>query len=167
MGVVHTARCSCGNVEVEMQGAPILSVVCHCDDCQAGSRQLEALANAPRILDATGGTPYLLYRKDRIACTKGEEFLVGHKLNADSTTSRMVATCCNSAMLVQLDRILHWTPVYRDRFVGDAPPLEMRVSTKFKPEGVPLPDDLPSYAGISAAFALRLVGARIAMLFRR
>jgi hypothetical protein len=70
-------------------------------------------------------------------------------------------------MLVQLDRILHWTPIYRDRLVGDAPPLEMRVNTKFKPEGVPLPDDVPSYAGISASFALRLVGARIAMFFGR
>ena len=164
---MSTARCTCGKVEIELRGAPILGAVCHCDDCQAGSRRLEQLPNAPHILDAAGGTPYLLYRKDRVTCTKGEELLAGHKLKAASTTSRMVATCCNSAMLVRLDRILHWTPVYRDRFVGDAPPLEMRVSTKFKPEGVPLPDDLPSYAGISAKFALKLVGARIAMLFDR
>ena len=37
------ARCTCGNVEVEAVGAPILSVACYCDDCQKGSRQIEAL----------------------------------------------------------------------------------------------------------------------------
>ncbi len=165
MSVVHTARCSCGNVEIELRGTPILTVVCHCDDCQAGSRQIEALPGAPRILDAGGGTPYLLYRKDRIACTKGEHLLEGHKLRPESATRRMVATCCNSAMLVHLDDILHWTPVYRDRFVGDAPPLEMRVNTRFKPEGAELPDDLPSYATFPLRFATKLISARVGMLF--
>ena len=167
MNVLHTARCTCGNVEIEMRGAPIVSAVCHCDDCQAGSRQLEALPGAAKILDAGAGTPYVLYRNDRIACTKGEHLLVGHKLNEKSATSRLVASCCNAAMLVRFDDIRHWTSVYRDRFAGDAPPLEMRVNTKFKPKGIELPDDLPRYASISLGFAAKLAGARIAMLFGR
>jgi hypothetical protein len=39
-----TASCSCGSVELEAIGAPITSVVCYCDDCQEGSRQIEAFA---------------------------------------------------------------------------------------------------------------------------
>ena len=90
--------------------------------------------------------------------------LESHKLRPESTTRRMVATCCNSAMLVHLDDILHWTPVYRDR-VNYAPPLEMRVNTRFKSEGAELPDDLPSYRAFPLRFATRLIAARIAMLF--
>lgn len=164
MSLVRTARCSCGCVEIELRGPPILSACCHCDDCQASSRQIEALPGAPRILDAAGGTPCLLYRNDRVACTRGEHLLESHKLRPESATRRMVATCCNSAMLVHLDDILHWTPVYRDR-VDDAPPLEMRVNTRFIPEGVELPGDLPSYRSFPLRFVTRLIGARIAMLF--
>lgn len=159
----YVARCACGNVEIELTGAPVISVACHCDDCQAGSRMIEALPGAPAILDAGCGTPYALYRNDRVRCTKGEELLQGYKLKPESTTNRMVASCCNSAMLVRLDPILHWTPVYRDR-IAAAPPLEMRVNTKFQPPGQAMPDDLPAYSGAPPRFVARLVVARIAML---
>lgn len=162
----YVARCVCGQVEVEMSGAPVISVVCHCDDCQAGSRMIEALPSAPAILDAGCGTPYALYRNDRIRCTKGAELLKGYKLKPSSTTSRMVATCCNSAMLVRLAPILHWTPVYRDR-CAEAPPLEMRINTRFTPHDVVLPADLPSVTGVPFTFVARLVAAKIAILLGR
>jgi hypothetical protein len=38
--------CSCGQVECEATGAPIVTVACYCDDCQEGSRQIEELPNA-------------------------------------------------------------------------------------------------------------------------
>lgn len=163
----YVARCACGNVEIELTGKPVISVVCHCDDCQAGSSMIESRPGAPAILDAGHGTPYALYRNDRINCIRGEELLEGSKLRAESTTSRMVASCCNSAMLVQLDDILHWTPVYRDRFASGAPPLEVRINTKFKPDGVELPNDLPSVAGIPLSFVARMIIARIAMILGR
>jgi hypothetical protein len=158
----RVARCACGKVEVELAGAPLISVVCHCDDCQAGSAMIEALPGAPPILDAGAGTPYALYRNDRVTWTKGEELLEGYKLKPDSTTHRMVASCCNSAMLVGLDPILHWTPVYRDRVV-DPPPLDMRIQTRFMPQGTTLPADLPVRPGVPLRFFTRLIGARIAM----
>ena len=167
MSVVRTARCTCGQVEIELRGAPVISVVCHCDDCQAGARQIEALPGAPKVLDAGAGTPYVLYRKDRVACTRGGELLEGYKLKPEAGTSRMVATCCNAAMLVQLADILLWTPVSRDRLAADAPPLEMRINTKFKPDTVELPADLPSVKGIPLKFVTRLVAAKIAMIFGR
>ena len=99
------ARCSCGSVELEAIGAPIASVVCYCDDCQEGSRQLEALPNAGPVQDADGGTAYVLYRTDRVKYVKGAELLRGHKINEKSKTSRVVATCCNSAMVVKFDEL--------------------------------------------------------------
>jgi len=50
------ATCICGSVEIEMVGAPIVSVVCYCDDCQEGARRIEALSGAPAVLDAAGGS---------------------------------------------------------------------------------------------------------------
>ena len=50
------ATCICGSVGIEMVGAPIVSVVCCCDDCQEGARRIEALSGAPAVLDAAGGS---------------------------------------------------------------------------------------------------------------
>jgi len=58
----------------------------------------------------------------------------------------------------------HWLSLYRDRFEGDAPPLQMRVQTKYKPEHAAIPNDLPSSTGFSLRFFARILGARIAML---
>ena len=57
-------RCSCGSVEVELIGRPIVCAACYCRDCDAGSRQIEALPNATPVRDADGATSYILYRKD-------------------------------------------------------------------------------------------------------
>src|ERR1700757_577 len=93
----RTARCSCGGVEIEAFGTPITSAVCYCDSCQEGSRQIEALTNAVPVLGPDGGTAYVLYRKDRIKYSKGAQLLESYKIDEKSTTSRVVATCCNSA----------------------------------------------------------------------
>lgn len=59
--------CVCGKVEYEATEPAILSVVCYCDDCQEGAHRIEALPNAPPVLDADGGPPAsVLYRKDRV-----------------------------------------------------------------------------------------------------
>jgi hypothetical protein len=56
-----TASCACGSVELAAIGAPIVSNVCYCGDCQQGSRQIEALPNAGPVRDPDGGTAYILY----------------------------------------------------------------------------------------------------------
>jgi hypothetical protein len=160
-------RCSCGSVELEAIGAPIASVVCYCDDCREGSRQIEALPNAHPVQDPDGGTAYVLYRKDRVKCSRGALLLKGHKIREKSATNRVVATCCNSAMLLNFDDGKHWVDVYRVRFRGDVPPLQMRVCTRFKPEGGDVPSDVPGYSGYPLRFVARLLAARIAMLLRR
>ncbi|PWK68450.1 DUF6151 family protein [Aminobacter sp. AP02] len=160
-------RCSCGTVELEASGAPITSVVCYCDDCQAGSRQLAALPDAAAVQDADGDSAYVLYRADRIRYTKGSERLQSYKIKEKSATNRLVASCCNAAMAMKFDDSRHWTPIYRKRFEDHAPPLQWRICTKFKAEGVEIPNDVPSSSMYPFGFIFRLVGANIAMLLRR
>ena len=162
-----TAACSCGTVELEVIGVPITSVVCYCDDCQEGSRQLQALPNARPVQDPDGGTAYILYRKDRVKCSKGALHLKSHKIREDSATNRVIATCCNSAMILNFDDGKHWVDVYRSRFKGDLPPLQMRICTKFKPANSAVPSDVPGYSTYPFKFLARLLASRIAMLFHR
>lgn len=166
-GDMRTARCSCGSVEIEAFGAPIMSVVCYCDSCQQGSRQIDALPKAIPILGPDGGTAYVLYRKDRIQYAKGAELLKGYKIEEKSATSRVVATCCNSAMVMRFDDARHWVPVYRARFAGDTPPLQWRICTKFKPENARIPTDIQSSVMYPAGFAWKLLTSKLSMLFSR
>ncbi|WP_439332614.1 GFA family protein [Pyxidicoccus fallax] len=160
-------RCSCGRVELAALGAPITSVVCYCDDCQEGSRRIAALPGAQAVREPDGGTSYVLYRKDRLQTLRGAEFLKRNKLDEKSATNRVVATCCGSAMFMSFDDSKHWVPVYRARFQGDAPPLEMRIQTKFRPAGSAIPDDVPCYPAFPFGFIGKLLAARVAMLLRR
>ncbi|MBI3530406.1 MAG: hypothetical protein HY067_20870 [Betaproteobacteria bacterium] len=162
-----TARCSCGSVELEASGAPITSVVCYCDDCQEGARQLEALPNARPVQDPDGGTAYILYRKDRVKCSKGALLLKSHKIREKSATNRVIATCCNSAMFLNFDDGKHWVDVYRSRLKGDIPPLQMRICTKFKPENGDVPSDMASHSSYPLKFIAKLLAARLAMLLHR
>ena len=162
-----TASCRCGGVEIEATGAPIVSSVCYCTDCQRGSRQIEALPDAGSVRDDDGGTAYILFRKDRIKCTKGAELLKGYKLKDISITNRVVATCCNSAMFMNFDKGPHWISAYRARFRGALPPLQMRICTKFKPEHVVLPTDVPNYPGYPVGLIFKLLVSRLAMLIGR
>lgn len=160
-------RCLCGTVELEAVGAPITSVVCYCDSCQAGSHQLEALPNASPVRDVDSGTPYVLYRKDRVKYVRGIQLLRGYKIDDKSATSRVVATCCNSAMLMRFDDAKHWVPVYRARFRGDKPLLQWRICTKFAPESAEIPNDVPNSAMYPLGFMVKLLTSKIAMLLRR
>jgi hypothetical protein len=162
---VTTARCACGSVEFEATGAPIVSVVCYCDDCQEAGSRIETLPNAPRVLDEDGGTAYLVYRKDRVKCSRGAQLLKGTKLKEKSATNRVVAGCCNSAMILNFDDGKHWVDLYRARVQGDAPPLQMRVCTRFSRGDVPR--DVPGYPSFALAFLAKLLAAKIAMLLHR
>lgn len=164
---MRTARCSCGTVEIEASGAPMTSVVCHCDSCQEDSRQIEALPNAVPILGLDGGTAYILYRNDRIKYPRGAELLRDYRIDEKSTTSRVVASRCNSAMIMRFDDAKHWVPVYRARFRGDIPPLQWRICTKFKVENVAIPTDVPSSAMYPAGFMWKLLTSKLSMMTGR
>jgi hypothetical protein len=159
------AACACGQVGFEGLGAPIVSLVCYCDDCQEAARQLEALPNAPAVQDADGGTGYINFRKDRVRCSNGAALLMAYKIRKNSPTNRHVATCCNSTMLLNFDDSKHWANLYRVSVRGNMPPVEMRICTKFKTGEIP--NDVPGYPGYPFKFIAKLMAARIAMLFGR
>ena len=160
------STCRCGKVKFKAVGAPILTGACYCASCQEAGRRLEQLASAPPVLDLDGGTGVILFRKDRVQCVTGLEYLEEHRLKPKSPTRRVVATCCNSAMFLDFTKG-HWLSMYRNRFPTGAPPLEMRVMTKDRRAGVELAVDVPNYSGFSGKFMLKLLAARISMGLRR
>lgn len=160
----RSASCVCGRVRLKLAGDPILSAACCCADCQAGGALIEARPGAAPIRDEFGGTPYLIYRDDRFRCEAGADALEGVKLSDDAPTTRYVASCCNSGMYLK-----HgpgwWTSVYRSRVADDPPPLKLRNKTAGLPPGVTLPKDIPNYPGFPPQLILRLLAARLAMMF--
>ena len=144
----HNARCRCGTVEMSATGIPIVATVCHCDGCRQAGRILEKLPDAAPILDAGNGIPFVLFRKDRVRCTRGEKQLREHRLKESSPTRRVVAICCNTFMFLDFTKG-HWITIAQDRMtdsqaVSDAPKQHRR----------------------SALFVLRLMGTWAKMGFR-
>jgi hypothetical protein len=157
--------CRCGAVEFEVSGPPIIGAVCCCASCQEAGRRFELEPDAPRVLNAHGGTDFLLYRKDRVRFLKGGDRLEAHKLKPDSPTRRVVAACCQSPVFLEFSKG-HWLSVYRDRLPADAPPLEMRVMAADRRAGIELPGDMPNYGTHSVRFMWKLLAAWIAMGLR-
>ncbi len=160
--IVH---CSCGQVEFEAKGKPILTSVCYCDDCQKASHQLESLPGAPRLIGEDGGTPYVLYRKDRVVLLKGKELLQDHRQEGEAFTKRVVASCCHSAMYLEYEKG-HWFSFFRDRLAGPVPSVQMRIQTQFKPKNAVLPSDAPAFKAFPPRFIFRLLLSKLAMLLR-
>jgi hypothetical protein len=71
----HVAQCRCGAVEIGAWSNPLVVAACYCDDCQAASGRLAASANGAPVASADGGTEFMVFRRDRIACTRGAENL--------------------------------------------------------------------------------------------
>ena len=159
--------CACGKVEYEATEPAILSVACYCDDCQEGGRRIEALPNAPPVLDADGGTACVLYRKDRVRCTHGAELVTKLKLREKTATNRLVATCCNSALAISFDDSKHWMPLFRSRLRGGARPLDMRICTKFARDPDRIPKDVPAHRSFAFSFIWKLLGVWFAMMAGR
>ena len=165
--ITRTSSCQCGKVRMEAIGEPILAAVCYCDDCQAGARKIEALPDAPKVLDEDCGSSYMIYRDDRISVVAGEELLEAHKLKDKTPTRRWVATCCNSAIYLKY-KPGHWVSSFRNRYEGDdLPPVTMRTNTRFRESDLPYPDAAPTYRGFPMSLIWKVVVARFAMWFGR
>ena len=152
--------CRCGEVVFELTGKPIMVSVCHCDDCQRASRELEALPGAPKILDPAAGTAYVLHRRDRAVCTKGAERLEDHTIEREKDTKRVVAGCCQTPMYLDFAPG-HWQSWFRDRWPEPAPRIQMRVQTRFAPADAVFPDAVPRSKTYPLGFIFRLLGSRM------
>lgn len=159
------AGCTCGKVALEVAGAPIMAATCMCASCQEAASRFADLPGAPKVLDADGGTEFILVRKDRVRCTHGETLMAEHRLKPDSPTRRVTATCCNAPMFLEFTNG-HWLSMYRARFGPDAPPIEMRTMARDRRADVEFHDAIPSLEGHSGKFMFRLLGAWVKMGFR-
>jgi len=158
--------CRCGQVELEIVGPSILRALCYCASCQEAGRRHRETAGADSFLAEDGGTDYVLYRKDRVRCVRGSDLLEERRLKPDSPTRRVYARCCNTGMFADFTKG-HWLSIYRARLPAYIPPATMRLMTAERPEGAILPDDMANYPGRSGKFLLKLLGAWMAMGFRR
>src|ERR1700722_18582532 len=161
------SSCACGRVRCQAIGTPIVSLVCYCDDCQEGARNIEALPNAASFRDVDGGTALLTYRDDRFKGSFGEELLVGCQIKENAPTQRMAASCCNSATFLKYTPGF-WVSAYRARFEGDdLPPIEMRDQIEHRRADTPLPSDAPCYRGFPMRLYAKIFSARVSMLLGR
>lgn len=159
----YVFRCQCGQVEIIATGDPITTIVCYCDDCQAGARYIESLPNAPRVLDEQGGTDIALYRTDRVQITRGKTLLKPHKNREGTVTNRHYSTCCNTQMLADFDNWQPWISLYRHTAADGFPDLEMRIFTKFSPLPDDIPEDVPTYKTYPLTFPFRMLKVALAM----
>lgn len=155
--------CRCGKTALALRGTPILTATCHCTSCRQAAAELAALPGASPVTDANGGTPFVLWRKDRAQVVRGGDTLRAHLLR-EGGSRRVVATCCNAPMYLEF-KGGHWRSLYAARF--DAPPpVEMRTMLMDALPGSVPDDGIPGARRQSARFMLRLLGAWAATGFR-
>ncbi len=95
---------------------------------------------------------------------KGKELLQDHRIENEAFTKRAVASCRNAAMYLDFEKG-HWLSLCRGRFIGEVPPVQMRIQTQYKPEGSVLPD-ARAFKAFPPRFIFRLLWARLMMLLR-
>jgi hypothetical protein len=158
-----TLACPCGRFHLEVIGEPLIAAECHCRSCRTAAVQMNTV---PEMANAQGGTPYVLYRKDRVRFPDGTGLLLGHRLLPDAPTRRVVTTCCNAPIFVEFNGG-HWLSLYASLWpAGERPPMEIRTQTANVPQGTELDDSLPSGKWTTAGFYARLLAAWMAMGFR-
>jgi hypothetical protein len=166
MPAISPLRCACGQVRLEAKGAPITCAECHCDSCRAAAIRLQAIAGAPCVQEANGGTRYVLYRKDRVGLTDGADLLRSFRLAPAARTRRVVASCCNTPVFLEFQGG-HWLSLYGSLWpAGTLPRLEERTMTDDLPDPTVLPDDVSNMRRQSGRFFVKLLGAWIAMGLR-
>lgn len=166
MTQITSLACACGQVRLQAQKAPIVSTECLCNSCRQAGARLQALPGAPQVLEANGGTRFVLYRKDRVNVIAGADRLREFRLTPEAKTRRVVAACCNTPVFLEFEAG-HWLSLYGGLWQeGTLPPLEMRTMTSDLADASVLADDVPNCKRQSVSFFVKLLGAWIAMGFR-
>jgi hypothetical protein len=158
-----TLACQCGRFHLELTGAPLITAECHCTSCRTAAERMET---SRPMTAANGGTPYVLYRKDRVTFPDGTALLRGYRLSEKAPTRRVVTTCCDTPVFVEFNGG-HWLSIYASLWPTTArPEMEIRTQTGDVPEGTRLDDTLPAGALTTAGFYGKLLTAWIAMGFK-
>jgi hypothetical protein len=164
--VTQSIACACGKVVLEVSGRPIIATECHCTSCRTAGERLSHLPGALQVRGPNNGTPYVLYRKDRVLFAKGTEWLREFRLTPDSHTRRVVAVCCNTPLFTEFQDG-HWLSIYGRLWPeGTMPAMEIRTQVGDLPQGASLDGSLPSGTRHTLQFYGKLLGAWIAMGFK-
>ena len=158
--------CACGCTRLELEGQPILVAECLCESCRAAAARLSALPGADNMLTGYAATPCAEYRKDRVRIVSGTEYLAEFRLQPGSASRRVIATCCNTPMFLEM-KGAHWLSLYLHLWPAEVrPKAELRTMTGDLPDVSGLPQDIPNLRTHSVSFYARLLAAWIAMGFR-
>ncbi|MFI0846258.1 GFA family protein [Mesorhizobium sp. IMUNJ 23232] len=158
--------CKCGQFTMQVEGPHIASVECLCNSCRKAGAVLNTLPGAAAVVDEKGATPFVMHRKDRVRILSGAEHLREYRLSAGAGTRRVIATCCNTPVFLEL-KGGHWLSLYGQLWTdGDRPRLEMRTMTGDLEQPANLPDDVPNLKQQSLSFYGRLFAAWVRMGFR-
>lgn len=161
-----TLSCNCGKVKLEVQGAPFLVSECLCNSCRAAAARLKKLPGNPEMLTAYGATGCAEYRKDRVAFAEGESYLRDFRLTEDAGTRRVVASCCNTPMFMEM-KDAHWLSIYLKRWPeGQRPAVQLRTMATDMEELSKVPDDVPNLKTHSIKFYAKLFAVWVAMGFK-
>lgn len=146
---------------LEAEGPPIAHISCYCDDCQAAANLIDSLDGGSSGREADGGTPNLMFRRDRVRFISGEDLLKSYRVRERSPTHRLVASCCNTAITQRHD---NWWPHrgIKSHLFEAPPPLEMRVFTRYAPDPSKVPHDVPHALGPGFRIAMRVMRAALA-----
>ena len=159
-------QCACGQTRLEVMGKPIASVECCCSSCRQAGARMQTLDGAPPVMTDYDATPFVMYRKDRVAFLAGEDQLKSFRVSPVATSERVIATCCNTPVYLKF-KGGHWLSLYGTLWPkGTMPPAEMRTMTSDLPDGAILPNDIPNAKKQSLGFFVKLFGAWVAMGFR-
>ena len=158
--------CACGQTRLEVTGSPILVSECLCNSCRAAAGRLATLPGARNTLTTYHATPSAEYRKDRIRILSGEENLKEFRLSPTAGTRRVVATCCNTPVFLEM-KGAHWLSLYLHLWPEEArPKAELRTMVGDLADTSGLPSDMPNLKTHTVAFYAKLLAAWIAMGFR-
>jgi hypothetical protein len=158
--------CRCGKVQLALSGAPITVAECYCGSCRDAAARIGTLPGAPEVVGDHGSTHFVLYRKDRVQIVKGREWLRNFRLSPQAQTRRVIASCCNTPVLVEF-KGGHWVSLFGNLWHGQAlPPAKLRTQTGDYRGEQPLDAAVPSGGWETAKFYGKLLGAWAAMGFK-
>ncbi len=166
MADVTRLACACGQFHLELVGSPFIATECHCNSCREAAQRLSELPPAFPLTAPNGGTPYILYRKDRVRFPDGTALLTANRLTDSAPTRRVLTHCCNSPVFLEFESG-HWLSLYANLWPDAARPvIDIRTMTADLPETTKLDGALPAGKWTTAGFYARLLAAWIAMGFK-
>ncbi len=158
-------HCTCGQTELVLSGAPILSVECCCTSCRTAAERLNLLPGGAIPLGPQGQTHFVLYRKDRVT-PPDAGLLVAFRLTPQSTTRRILSACCHTPLFLEF-KGGHWISLYAALWPkGTTPKATLRTMTSDLPAPQTLPHDIPNARTQNSRFIWALLRAWVEMGFR-